>query len=81
MSKVMTGPHAQGALLARTIKGANEAVSKEWSDDTKLTQEMQDVYLQDRCEMHREQNKAFRQSQELREAAIRSGRWGALPRR
>lgn len=80
MFDIMGGLYTQEVLLPRTIRGANEATSEYFSDDKKLTPENQDLYLQNQSEKHREQNQAFRQAQELREAAIRAGRWGSLGR-
>lgn len=75
MAQVQVGPHAQGALTPQTIKRTNEAVSEYPVDDKKLSGEVQDLYLQQQCEKHREQNQQIRQQQRLRQAAICAGRW------
>ena len=73
MATTVTNPMTQGALTASTIKRVNEAFSATLSDDKVLTPEMQDLYLQEKCEKRHEQNQQFRQQEQLRSFA-RGGR-------
>lgn len=63
---------AQGALtpLPKPSAEFNESISSCLSDDTKMTPTMQDLYLEQQRNMHREHNQQVRLQQQLREAAL-----------